>query len=286
MPRIVLLGASSWIGYKLGQVLSRSPSAQVFGTYHSSETAMPWLQDQTRLAGAQDVQALFDATRPDLVVNLLRGEDPAGEQTFRETVRLAAAHDSRYVYFSSSLALDGYPDGTLLTDDLAPNSVTPYGKFKSMCEHTLSDALPDRHLNLRFNSIQGWVPHRKTRNQVFLERLCADEEVTVDRGVVQSRLLDDTFIDMVVALIDAEETGTVHLASRQKSEEVDYLRKVAAAFGHDPAQVVSGAQRQMDNALTASSRGALSPWNEDQNLTDETVITALTRIDALSALSR
>ncbi len=145
---------------------------------------------------------------------------------------------------SSVLALDGY-EGEPLTEDRPPRSVSPYGIFKGQCEANLA-RVGGEWLALRFASVQGWVPHKPTRNEKFLRRLAAGEKVVVDLGIRQNRLAADLLVEALRQLVKDRVRGVVHLGTTDASDELDFLRAEAAAFGWDPAQVVPGAPRHVN----------------------------------------
>ncbi|HNQ87817.1 MAG TPA: sugar nucleotide-binding protein [Verrucomicrobiota bacterium] len=253
MHRILILGATSWIGYRLGEALLKHGSGvAVAGTSRGSgDGAYPGVSC-SRAATALDFASALERFAPTHVVNLLRGEDAVGAEIHEAVIRHCAGSRSLYCYASSALALDGYA-GCALTEELPARSVTPYGQFKQACEAALIAQSDCRHLILRFASIQGWVPHRRTRNEKFLVKLRRGETVSVDQGVRQNRLLDTALATAVARLLVAEATGVVHLGTEDASDEVDFLRRVAKAFGFNPGGVRPGPVRGV-NLVTVPGR--------------------------------
>lgn len=255
---IHILGITSWIGFRLATELDRiRPGRSVGGTSRSGVSPAGLPAAAHAVEGAEAHRQLLNLLRPRIVVNLLRGEDANGLAVHETVLDWCGRHDALYAYASSVLALDGY-QGEPLTEDLPARSITPYGQFKQACEVRIL-ARPDcRHLILRFASIQGWVPHRTSRNEAFLGRLASGADVTVDRGVMQNRLLDRTFAAGVAALLEAGVTGVVHLGAVDHSEEFDFLRRVAVAFGFPADRVRSGATRRVNLVAVPGRAAALS----------------------------
>ena len=102
---------------------------------------------------------------------------------------------------------------------------------------TLYDSTIDWSI-LRFASVQGWVPHRKTRNQQFLEKLANNVEINVDKGVLQNRILSSLLIQGVVDIIHDKVTGILHFGASDASEEYDFLCRQAECFGYNPASIL------------------------------------------------
>ncbi len=238
------MGAGSWLGYLLA-TQENATGAQVMGTIHRQRPmAMPASIKLTPAEKAADYLALADECKPDIVANLLRGEDEAGYATHVGMADHCRKHGLLYIYFSSVLALDGY-QGVALSEQLPARSFSPYGQFKARCEGYLH-GLGGEALVIRFASAQGWAPHKPTRNEVFLGKISRGETITVDTGVIQNRLPADWLIEAVRELAQKRITGVVHLGATDASEELDFLRREAAAFGWDPHQVVSGQPRPVN----------------------------------------
>ena len=243
---VLILGCTSWIGFKLSLKMYQQ-GYSVIGTSRTMNLGMTWLKKQYANLEPPCIQDLIDDLKPNIIINLLRGEDIQGWNIFRKTVR----PDCYYVYLSSSLALDGYGPDVVLTDDLEANSLSPYGMFKSKCEKYIKSE-HDNYLIVRINSIHGFAPHKNTRTQLFLEKLKAGTNIIVDTGVVQSRLYDEDFKHFLLAHIKKGTKGTIHFASNEKSEEIDFLKKLATTFGYTKNNFIEGERRSLINGLEPS----------------------------------
>ena len=261
---VIVLGCTSWIGFKLTKEL-HALGYIVRGTSRNTVKGMPWLTSHHQIVDTDDIVELLNKFQPDCIINLLRGEDNENWDIFCSSL----ITDSYYIYMSSSLALDGYPPGTLLTDNLTPNSISKYGTFKAKCEEKLKGHT-QTHLVVRFNSIHGLVPHKITRTQSFIEKLVNNDCIVVDTEVVQSRLLDDVLIEYLIYHLRNMTLGTLHLASNQKSEEIDFLSTLASHLGFSKKSIVPGTARNLYNALEPSKH--MFPDGEYITLTDVNLI--------------
>lgn len=246
MSRTLILGATSWIG---GHLLRHMRSGnEVWGTSRTEGNAggPNWAQ----VKGPRDALALLDSLYPEVIVNLLRGEDNNGLAIHRVCTDWTSRHECFYVYASSALALDGY-DGEELTENLRARSISDYGMFKQECENVMLDAIPESSLVLRFSSIHGWAQHKVTRTERLLMRLQEGRVIRVDEGVVQNRLFDEFLTSAITELISRRALGVIHLGAASSSDELDFLRRIGEAFGYDcSAQIVgSGIKRGIDLAL-------------------------------------
>jgi len=243
MKKILLLGASSWVGSLLSKKISvLDASIQILGTVRSSTVEMPWLTKTFKISDYHQYNMILSQERPSLIVNFLRGEGPSDYKLHNELVDYCLNSNSFYIYASSALALDGYAPGMKLLENMPPKSISPYGIFKGKCEESLVLSGVS-HLILRFSSIQGWAPHKVTRNQRFLEKISKGISVEVDGGIFQNRLFDETFVDIVIELLRVGAEGVFHLGTLDSSSEVSFLRRQADIFGWDPDLVVESKSR-------------------------------------------
>jgi dTDP-4-dehydrorhamnose reductase len=249
---VLVLGARSWIGFRLGEAVGRlDASVRVVGTSRSSSPD----SDFVSAGDLPDFLGLIRERRPDRVVNLLRGEDDRGREIHKGVAALCAREGIHYTFASSALALDAYR-GAKLTEDLPPRSETAYGQFKAECEADLQQVGGD-WLVLRFASIHGWSPWQPTRTEALLSRFAAGETIKVDRGVRQNRLQDCVLAEAVAQAVLDRRTGTLHLGATDSSEELSFLSRLAQAFGQPTDRLVTGGERRVNLVVQP---GRLLEW--------------------------
>ncbi|MTI24623.1 sugar nucleotide-binding protein, partial [Fulvivirga kasyanovii] len=243
---LLVLGASSWLGYllinnKVIQKYFKEISGTIFKNTVNFNHPVNILKTNT---GHLDLRQIAD-WKPSHVINFLRGETEADFIYHDKLASYCEQAGANYFYLSSALALDGYKDAPLM-ESLEACAVSPYGKFKGRCEQRLYDSNSLNWTILRFASVQGYVPHKQTRNEVFLSKMKKGEKVIVDRGVVQNRMLADRLIGGLSKLIRDNITGIIHFGTMDSSEEYDFLRQQGERFGWDPENVVSGSLRNVN----------------------------------------
>lgn len=265
--KILVLGARSWIGYRLYERAVHNSWA--FHGTSSSESDFDFVNHIC--LRPEHFSSLITTLSPDVVVNLLRGEDEAGFQCFEATIQASANVGAHYVYASSALALDGYED-VALTDDLEARSVSEYGKFKGACEDAVLRRSDLRSLILRFSSIHGWSPCRPSRSETLLQKLCLGESISVQKGVIQNRLADVRLADHIIKLISNRREGVVHLGASNSSEEHEFLAKLATVFGYSADSIKVDGQRNVNLALIPSSEAILGLAVESEQDTIETLL--------------
>lgn len=239
--KILLLGARSWIGFRLEEAIrTLDPSAITVGTSSDPSAAGTFLYARS----VEDYESILHSVRPDTVVNLLRGEDGRGLAVNSRIATHCAREGLFYIFASSALALDAYTR-VELTEDLSPRSKSAYGQFKGACEHALCQ-IGGEWLVVRFASIHGWSRWKPSRTEAFLSRVAGGETVSVDLGVLQNRLEDRVFAEAVAQAVLDRLTGTIHFGTTDCSDELDFLRRLADAFGQPPQRVVPGGDRAVN----------------------------------------
>lgn len=245
--RILVLGAASWLGYLLLTELAQDVSYSCIGSLHRQKPAFPERVKLFTATSIADYEKALLFYQPTVIVNFLRGEDPEGLGIHRTVIRYCQDASAHYIYASSALALDGYSD-VPLTEDLLANGVSPYGKFKAMCEDGLQ-ASGLAWTILRFSSVHGYAPHKLVRTESFLRKLKGQELIKVDRGVVQNRMAVNVLIAGVQQIIRERKNGVFHFGTKDSSEEYYFLKKVAEVFGYAPEKILEGQKRSVNIAL-------------------------------------
>ena len=274
MGPVLILGARSWIGFILTEALLGKKADRIILGTTSSQNLKSKPDGQPDFLNAStpaDFIKIFKQKKYSCVINLLRGEDAQGLEIHQQISAECFKAGARYIFTSSALALDGYDFNQVLTEDLPAKSITPYGQFKGVCENYLKTHYPKENwLALRFSSIQGWSPWKPSRNEAFLTKLQQAQTVNVSRGIKQNRLYDKVFGQAVVQLIDTPSAqGIYHLGTDDQSEEIDFLRLVAKAFGYEESAVHEDGERRVNLSLSCERlhQATANSWRQTESQT-------------------
>lgn len=279
--KVIVLGAASWLGYLLINRLLADDNFFISGSLHRQKPDFPSMVNLFFATQKDDYQSFLLENKPTVIVNFLRGEDPEGFAIHQDIITYCSNHQAHYIYASSVLALDAY-GGIPLTEDLTAKSSSPYGIFKASCERLLYDSKIDWTI-LRFASVQGWVPHKQTRNEVFLKKMLSNEPVDVDRGVIQNRMMADVLVAGIHQIISRRITGILHFGSTDSSEEYHFLKRVAQAFGYPKTLVLEGNSRNIN--LVAVPSKIFSSLGRNFMVTEHDTLQSLLAISALATYS-
>lgn len=236
MNRALVLGASGWLGHRLWDALG--DDCERLGIYHHHE---PVFSGETIRTANKDHDGILRHViryAPTHLFNLARGESEADFDLHRRLIDLCSQEAIHYSYASSFNACDADVSTSHKESDL-PNATTAYGQFKARCELALMEGSV-AHAIFRFPMVHGWAPHRETRTVAFLRRLSANEPVQVPVGLVQNRIADTQLARMMVSIARHSGQGVFHLGAVDHSDEVDFLRSLALAFGYPTSLVQPG----------------------------------------------
>jgi dTDP-4-dehydrorhamnose reductase len=236
---ILILGASSWIGYELVRALpTYIPRVRLIGTYYRNQPKhLPIESVQLAHTNRKKLRTIIRTEQPNVIINVINQTDRAYLELNRIIAKECAARNARIVLCSSAMAFDADLSHPHQEDD-KPQAQSEYGKAKVTSEAIIRQIAP-KHMIVRFSAIHGYSPTKITRTEAFLQKLAAGSPIEVDRHVYQNRLYAGTLANMIAELIAKRATGTIHLGTKDTSEEFIFLQKLAVAFGYPADQVRS-----------------------------------------------
>jgi dTDP-4-dehydrorhamnose reductase len=279
----LILGGRSWLGYRITEQLVAADWFVTCTTSQDPTNLNLNIGEAVRYATAADsgaINAVITKEKPSLIFNLLLGISEKEFQIHQQVAALAESIKAKYIYASSALALDGYKN-ELLVESLPPLSVSEYGIFKGRCETDLVERTGLDSLILRFSSIHGCSPWKDTRTVGFLKKMAAKESVIVNQGVVQNRLLDTKLAEIIVSLVARNGCGVAHMGASNSSEELDFLKCLAKAFGYNDSGILEGERREVNlNLVPGIGEHPNGP------ITEGDTITALVNLSSLSKYKR
>ena len=247
--RVLIIGASGFIGRYVSRRLADTAGSTVFSTYNSrppADDGASW--HRVEITDGAQLDALFAVARPQVVVHLAALADvgtaernpevaAAVNATATETiVRLCQRHDARLVFVSTEYVFDGLNGPYRENDPPSPN--TRYGRTKFEAEQAVA-ALSSSWSILRTSIVYGWpAPGRRNFVPWLVERLRNGEAYHAPTNVHRSPVYVEHLVDGIERLVETKDTRVHHVAGRDWVTMYEFAVAVAEKFGLDTSLVV------------------------------------------------
>lgn len=277
--RVLIIGASGFIGRYLSHRLVNAAGHSVFSTYNSRppvDDGASWHRVEITDPAALD--ALFSLAQPEVVVHLAAMADVGTAErnphvatdvnaTATETVaRLCERYAARLVFMSTEYVFDGRNGPYRETDTPAPT--TQYGRTKFASERAVADLVSNWSI-LRTSIVYGWpAPGRRNFVPMLVERLRNGEPYHGSTNVFRSPVYVEHLVDGIERLVETKDTGVHHIAGSDWVTMYEFAATVAKRFGLDTSLVIPGTDPMddrlgLDCARTMSALGLPHPGLDD-----------------------
>ena len=223
-PRILITGASGWIGRSL---YSHLRELVPVGVYFNSAVTTPtgsWVKADLR--DETEVKDLLQHYLPDVVFHCAALPSPRknreqpilAEATNIGVTKNIVAHlskDTHIIFLSSDVVFNGTDPAP--TEDTPPDPLTFHGQLKVQCENMIIETHPKYHV-LRLATVHGLGD---SFSNSFIDR--ALEDLTLRKRVYAFHNISRCYtkigelVDVLVRLIDDEHYGIYNMGSPLKT---------------------------------------------------------------------
>ena len=247
--RVLVIGASGFIGRYLARRLTGSAGREVVGTFRSRPPAREdgsW--HRVELTSPAELERVFRLSKPDAVVHLAAMADvgAAEREPGRATAvnvaatgtiaRLCRAQGARLVFVSTEYVFDGQRG--FYREDETPNPTTHYGRTKREAEQQVAEPA-SRWSILRTSIVYGW-PLQAHRNFVpwLIGHLRSGQPYRAPTHVLRTPVYVEDLVDGIARLVEEHHPGIHHVAGRDWVSMYDFALAVAEGFQLDRGLVI------------------------------------------------
>ncbi len=242
--RILVIGASGFIGRHVMRRLAAMPEHEATGTFRSQAPAVDgdsWLQ--VELTDSPAVERLFQQTDPQVVIHLAaiadigvaeREPERATQVNVVATSNIAALcqrHGSRLVFVSTECVFDG--ERGFYREDETPRPTTHYGLTKWRAEQEVAWGAASWSV-ARTSIVYGW-PHPSKRNFApwLIENLRNGQPYYAPTDTLRTPVYVEHLVDGIATIVEDERPGIRHVAGRDWVSMYEFAVAIADAFGLD-----------------------------------------------------
>lgn len=250
MNRVLIVGASGFIGQHLVGRLTESSDYQVSGTYNSMVPEIEgcgWIQAD--LADRQQMEEAFHLARPGLVVHLAAMADvnQCESEPDRATrvnvggtenvVSLSAEYRAKVVYLSTEYVFRG--DRGHYAESDSPEPTTHYGQTKWEAEQSVAQYSYPWSI-VRTSLVYGWHPRADRANLVsrVIDSLSHGRPAYGHTDMYRSPVYVEDLVEGIIKVMGEDYTGISHIAGPEWVHMGEFVHAVAQVFQLDSSLVV------------------------------------------------
>ena len=247
--RVLILGASGFIGRYLVRRLTETRDHQIAGTFRTQAPANDgntW--HRSELTDEPSLEATFANFRPDVVVHLAAIADVGAceREPARATAvnvaataaiaRLCEQSGVKLVFMSTEYVFDGrrgfYREGD------TPGPTTHYGRTKYEAEQEVVRVAPGSSI-LRTSIVYGGpAPGRRNFVPWLVERLGSGHSYLGSTETLRTPVYVEHLVNGIASLVEGDHPGKHHIAGKDWVSMYHFATAVAQGFGLDTGLVV------------------------------------------------
>ncbi len=259
--RVLIVGASGFIGQYLVRRLNETLGHEVVGTFLSrapEDDGNSW--HRVELTDAAGLEQVFRLAQPEVVVHLAaiadvrtaeRDQDRATAVNVAATssiARLSDRHGAKLVFVSTEYVFGG--ERGYYREDDAPAPTSHYGQTKWEAEQQVAK-LASYWSIIRTSIVYGWpAPGRRNFAPWLVERLRSGQPYHGATDVYRTPVYVEHLTDGIARLAEEDYPGIHHVAGADWVSMYDFAIAIAEEFQLDPELVIPA---------DAASEGSRSP---------------------------
>ncbi|MGH7203516.1 MAG: SDR family oxidoreductase [Candidatus Levyibacteriota bacterium] len=241
MKKILITGASGFLGAKLYTIFGSDPTVIVGGTYSSKERSGLLEMDVTN---REQTMKIITGFHPDIVIHTVALSDTdyceehkseAERINYEGTVNIVAACQeigARLDYISTIYVFNGEEEA--YNEDMNPTPGNWYGKTKLKAEEVVQ-TLP-RHGIYRSDKIFGFNGFDQENG--YLSKIIKGEPFAVNADLLAHPIFADDYGHAIQRMQELDEVGILHVAGPERITKFELMKSLAKIIGKE--SVVQG----------------------------------------------
>ena len=256
--KVLVIGASGFIGKKLFSVGKSQEGIELFGTgFDSSNTELTTLD----VRDSESVKTVIRRVQPDVIIyasgvaNVDRAEieqELTDDLNANALKHISGFFQGHFIYLSTHYVFDGM--NPPYSEDDKRNPVNYYGQSKVKGEDLTKELFP-KYSIVRLDTLYGYnnAQDRKTFTTEVIHALSVDKHLHPDNEMGRSPILIDEVAEYIFDLIKDERQGIFQLAAETSITKYEWAKLVAKEFGYD-SKLVHSLQKHPEKAQPAAKR--------------------------------
>lgn len=220
MNRILILGASGFIGYALYRELRLY--FDVYGTFFTNTTHRQnkhFLQFDVE---TDEIDPLLQQIKPAYIISALRGNFEAQVETHARLATYAIREQCCVIYLSSANVFDGFSHYPSYEYDKTL-SESIYGRFKIKIENLFLKIPEEKYVIARLPMVFGYA---SPRVKELRETIQSGKPYEVFPNLVVNTAYSDKLVQQFHYIINQQKRGIFHLGSKDLIHHDEFIREV------------------------------------------------------------
>lgn len=263
MKKVLVIGASGFIGRKIFEKFSGFKNYLTSGTYHSRASNDLFSLDITNKVNVEKFIINFHPNiifLPSALPNVDFCEDnketawKINVEGTRYVAKSAQKINAKLIFFSSDYVFDG--KGGPYSEKDTPAPINFYGLTKTVGEGIVSTI--DDYLILRMTVVYGWDIGSKNFIMQLINAFknCMALRVPIDQ--YGTPILVDNLVDVLVELIERDKRGIYNLAEPDYVSRYEFAVRAAEILNLNKSLIVPTDTKTLDQRAARPLRGGLT----------------------------
>lgn len=233
MKKVLIIGASGFLGSELYKIFSSDNSYKTYGTYSKNKKLNLLHLD---IMSIENIKEIFENTAPDIIIiaaalTSVEYCEKDREKSYKINVdgmknisRAAKDYNCKVVYVSTEYVFDGR-DGPYSEEDEV-NPINYYGKTKLFGEKIVQDYIDD-YIIVRTTVVYGWDLKSKNFIMQLINNLSSGNQMKIPVDQISSPTYCPNLAFMIKESCDNDITGIFNMVGKDVMGRYDFAVKAA-----------------------------------------------------------